>query len=66
MKTHRQTKKKKAVDVCNTQSIFSRVLHLNSTDKFRINNLFSYELGPILTTLFKDTDEGDIPHQKLI
>ena len=58
MKTPKEAKKRKVVEVYNTKIIFSRVLYLNSTDKIKINDLFSYEVAPIPTSLFKDAGEG--------
>ena len=58
MKTPKEAKKRKVVEVYNTKIIFSRVLYLNSTDKIKINDLFSYEVAPIPISLFKDAGEG--------
>ena len=58
MKTPKEAKKRKVVEVYNTKIIFSRVLYLNSTDKIKINDLFSYEVAPIPTSLFKDAGDG--------
>ena len=58
MKTPKEAKKRKVVELYNTKIIFSRVLYLNSTDKIKINDLFSYEVAPIPTSLFKDAGDG--------
>ena len=58
MRTPKEAKKRKVVEVYNTKIIFSRVLYLNSTDKIKINDLFSYEVAPIPSSLFKDAGEG--------
>ena len=52
------------MEVYNTEIIFSRVFYLNYTDKIKINDLFSYELAPIPTSLFKVTGEGRYPTSK--
>ena len=57
-KNTKRGKEKKVVEVYNTEIIFSRLPYLNSTDKIKINDLFSYELAPIPTYLFKDNGEG--------
>ena len=57
IKTPKEGKKKKFVEVYNTEIIFPRLPYLNSTDKIKINDLFSYELAPIPTYLFKDNGE---------
>ena len=64
MKTPKEVKNKTAVEVYNTEIIFSRFLYLNSANKININDLFSYELAPIPTALFKDTGEGRYPTAK--
>ena len=48
----------KVGELYNTEIIFSRVLYLNSTNKIKINDIFSYELAPIRRHLFRDTGEG--------
>ena len=57
-------KEKKVMEIYNTKVIFSRVPYLNSTHKIKINDLFSYELLPIPTVLFKYTSEGRYPTSK--
>ena len=51
--------KEKVVDVYNTEII-------PSMHKIKINDLFSFEVAPIPTALFKDNGEGSIQHKKLI
>ena len=48
----------------NTAIFFSRVLHLNSTYKIKINDLFPYELVPIPIVLFKGNCEERYPKSK--
>ena len=55
---------KEVEEVYNTEMIFSRALYLNSTDKIKIKDLFSYELAPIPTALFKDTSKEIYPTSK--
>ena len=56
MKAPKDAKKRKVAEVFNTELILSRVI-CHSADKVKINDLFSYELAPAPTALFKDTGE---------
>ena len=54
----------KSAEVYNTEIIFSRVMYLLSAGHIQIDDLFKYELAPVLTALFKDTGEGRYPTSK--
>ena len=59
MKTSRKAAEtKKAAEVYNTEIILSRVMYLLSADQIQIKDLFTYELSPVPTALFKDIGEG--------
>ena len=45
---------KKAAE--DTEIIFSRVMYLLSADQIQIKDLFTYELSPVSTALFKDIE----------
>ena len=58
MKVTGEAKKKK---LYNSEIIFSRVMYLLSADQIEIKDLFTYELAPVPTALFKETGEGRYP-----
>ena len=64
MKESKKNRKKKVTEVYNTEIIFSRVIYLLSAGQIEIKDLFSYELSPVPTALFKDTGEGRYPTSK--
>ena len=55
-----ENKKTKAqvVEVYNPELMYSRVMCLLSLDQISLDDLFSYELAPVPTSLFTDTGEG--------
>ena len=57
---------KKAAEVYNTEIIFSRVMYLLSADQIQIKDLFTYELSPVPTALFKDIGEGRSKSSKAV
>ena len=58
--------KNKTVEVYNTEIIFSRVMYLLSAGHIQMEDLFKYELAPVPTALFKDTEEGRYPTSKVV
>ena len=61
-------KKKKAVyqPTFNTELIFSRVIYLLGVHQLDFSTLFDYELAPVPTSLFEDTDDVYLASPKAV
>ena len=61
-----ENKKTKAqvVEVYNTELIYSRAMCFLSVDQISLDDLFNYELAPVLTLVFTDTGEARYPKGK--
>ena len=61
-----ENKKTKAqvAEVFNTELIYSHAMCLLNVDQISLDDLFNYELAPVLTSLFTDTGEARYPKGK--